>query len=124
MVEIYADDTKTFGSTKQQKESKQEREELALQKIKGEFAEFEQMSTYLEKYEEQLDPEAKFVKAVDKIISPINIKIDNGKTWKERKITFKDFLQFKEPKIKKANDKVVNEIYKQILPEIKDLFYI
>jgi putative hydrolases of HD superfamily len=125
MVEIYAGDTGTFNETTDRRESKQEREQKSLERISKEMEDFASLIKTLQSYEEQQDAEAVFVKAVDKIVSPVNIYMDKGHSWQQEKVTFADFLKFKEPKM--YIHPVVAKLYEELkllLEKDKDnLFY-
>lgn len=99
LVEVYAGDTDAFDDDPKQHETKAEREHQALIKLKDEFAEFTEMLEVIEQYEHRLDEESKFVYALDKIIAPINIYLDGGRTWKKRGLGFEDLLNNKKPKV-------------------------
>lgn len=99
LVEVYAGDTDAFDADPKQHETKAEREHQALIKLKAEFSEFTEMLEIIEHYEERHDEESKFVYALDKIIAPINIYLDGGRTWKKRGLGFDDLLNNKIPKV-------------------------
>lgn len=99
LVEVYAGDTDAFDKDASQHESKVEREHAALVKLKSEFAEFPEMIALIEQYELREDEESKFVYALDKIIAPINVYLDDGRTWQKKGITFDKLLANKLPKV-------------------------
>lgn len=86
IVEIYANDTSVFASDSML-DSKQEREEQALAKIAEEFAHFPWIVETVEAYEQRDSNEAKFVYALDKYIAVAYDYIDQGKLFRERKVT-------------------------------------
>lgn len=108
LVEIYAWDTDTFWSV-ELKNSKEEREKNAFEKIKKEFTKFHEMINCISEYEQKDNEEAKFVYAIDKIIAPINIYNSNWFQRKDKKITFEWLLDNKSKKIEISND--ANEIW-------------
>lgn len=101
LVEVYAGDT--YFLDKDHGLSKKKREEKALKKIKNRFSTFKTLSKMIEQYEKKSDQESNFIYALDKIIPPIQIYLENGKLWKEKevflmtywKIKIKKFLNLK-----------------------------
>jgi putative hydrolases of HD superfamily len=85
LVEVYAGDTVTIISSDSQKSDKQAREEAALARIKEEFdGTFSWIGRSIESYEEQLIPESRFIRVVDKLLPGLgHIQTDC--------ITFKNF---------------------------------
>ncbi|MCA9328749.1 HD domain-containing protein, partial [Candidatus Saccharibacteria bacterium] len=107
MVEIHAGDVMAIGRTAEQQATKDEREAEALNQLKSEWPDFSDMTDTIEEYEEQKDPEAVFVKALDKI-TPMMLQIlSNGKTWKKYDILRSEVIQLKDEKT--APSKEVNE---------------
>lgn len=124
LVEIYAGDTDTFG-TLELKNNKEEREKIAFEKIKVEFAEFEEMIDIIHNYENKDNKESQFVYAVDKIISPINIY---NAWWFQRKqkwITLEQLLENKSNRISISNEaKPIRDALSQLfIAKQKELFY-
>ncbi len=119
LVEVYAGDTDAFDKDPEQHASKAEREHLALEKLKLEFTEFPEMTDLITVYENREDHESKFVYALDKVVAPINIYFDSGRTWKHKGITFKKLLENKLPKVaahpevKKYFDQLVDILEKE-----------
>jgi putative hydrolase of HD superfamily len=75
-VEVYAGDTATLGML--DKSEKQAREHQALLRIKSEYeALFPWIGEAIEKYEAQTEPEARFIKVIDKIMPGLT-QIQNG----------------------------------------------
>ncbi len=100
LVEVYAGDTDAFDPDKSVHESKAEREHQALQRLKVEFPEFPEMTELIDLYEKKSDEESKFIYALDKIIPPLNIYLDNGRTWNEKGITLQQIQENKKDKVK------------------------
>ena len=73
LVEVYAGDTPNFGEGVEMKSDKVDREKNALQRLRSEFSEFEELFETIEHYEKRDDAESKFVYALDKLISSMNI---------------------------------------------------
>ena len=116
LVEVYAGDTYIFDTNPEVLASKHQRESDALEKLKLEFPEFPELTDVITEYEARTDEESKFVYALDKIIAPMNIYLDDGRTWKEMKVTFDQLIENKQDKVK-----VSSEIEKYFL-QLKDLF--
>ncbi|MEK9173651.1 MAG: HD domain-containing protein [Patescibacteria group bacterium] len=75
-VEVYAGDTLTLGL--HDKAEKDSREHESLLRIKSEYdALFPWIGEAIERYEEQAEPEARFIKVLDKIMPGIT-QIQNG----------------------------------------------
>lgn len=111
LVEIYAWDTDTFWS-KELKNSKEDREKESLKKIVKEFSEFGDMIKYIWEYETKSNDESRFVYAVDKIISPINIYNSEWYQRKDKKITLEMLIENKSEKIKLSSQ--ANDIRKEL----------
>ena len=74
----------------------------------------------------QKDKESKFVNAVDKILGPINIFLDNGRSWKEiwPKLTYDMLTENKKLKIQISPEiqKYFNKLKKILEKNKKNLF--
>jgi 5'-deoxynucleotidase YfbR-like HD superfamily hydrolase len=90
LVEVYADDTSTFASA-EKLASKADREEAALQRIAKEYAHFPWIVQTIEEYERKDTKEAMFVYALDKYIALTYDLIDEGKLFRERKVTLDEY---------------------------------
>lgn len=90
LVEVYADDTSTFAS-EEQLATKAGREEQALKQIAKEFAHFPWIVQTIEEYERKDTNEARFVYALDKYIAVAYDYIDEGKLFRERKVTLAEY---------------------------------
>jgi putative hydrolases of HD superfamily len=99
LVEVYAGDTYIFDPDPSVHASKVDREHEALLRLKAEFTEFPEMTDLIEQYEKRADEESKFIYALDKLVPPINIYLDGGRTWNEHNITFKQIMENKTPKV-------------------------
>ena len=86
MVEVHAGDTFLFGSA-EELDSKQEREEKALKQLKKDWADFKDMTDAIDDYEARSNPEARFIYALDKIMSPMLIYLHEGYSWKKESVT-------------------------------------
>lgn len=110
-VEIYAGDT-YFYASKEEKNSKEKREEEAMIKINGDVSEFKEFNTLISQYQNKSDEESRFIYALDKILPILNIYIDNGRTWKLNNITFDMLVKGKSEKVQG------NEVIRQYFDEI------
>ena len=115
LVEIYAGDT--YFLDKKHAESKQKREMEAVKKIGKRFSGFKTLVEILEKYEKKEDDESKFIYALDKIIPPIQIYLEEGKLWHEKKVYFDDLVKNKNGKI--SVSKNVDEYWQELLPKLR-----
>ena len=72
LVEVHAGDTFAFTKDETLRASKKEREGAALEQIKKDFPQFTSLTDAIQNYEDKIDPESKFVYALDKIIPDFN----------------------------------------------------
>ncbi|MEZ4180153.1 MAG: HD domain-containing protein [Candidatus Doudnabacteria bacterium] len=100
MVEVYAGDVDAFDPDPKVHEQKAEKEHQALLKLEKEFSEFPEMTNVIEDYEKKEDQESLFVYALDKLIAPVNIYLDNGRTWNKKQVSLEQILKNKTPKVK------------------------
>lgn len=85
LVEVYAGDVITINYNDVDKTSKAEAEREALQKIKQRFAgNFDWIYQTIEAYEKLEDPEARFVKSLDKSMPGIAQRLSGSKTINEK----------------------------------------
>jgi putative hydrolase of HD superfamily len=123
MVEIHAGDTMIFHNPEGMA-SKQQREEAALEKLGEDWKDFPEMTAQLHGYEQKDTPEARFVYALDKVMPAMMNLLQGGTVWRKHKVTFDDFRDAKEAKIKLAPE--VWPYYEQlrdILAKQQELFY-
>ena len=79
LVEVIAKDTPTIDISDEDLAAKQQREAEALETIKAKFGEvFPWIHQTIETYEKLADPEARFVKTLDKIVPAITHLFNNG----------------------------------------------
>lgn len=90
LVEVYATDTSTFDDA-EKIATKSEREDNALRQIANETVHFPWIVDTIHEYEQRGTKEARFVYAVDKYIATTYDYIDEGKLFRERKITLDDY---------------------------------
>ena len=122
LVEVYAGDT--FAYDKKMISSKHLREKNALVKIKKRFSNFTNLTRVIEKYEKREDKESKFIYALDKILPPIQLYLENGKLWHEKEISFEVLTENKSHKIALSKD--VDKYWQELLIELtknKDKFF-
>lgn len=87
IVELYAGDTFVFAEA-DKVESKSEREDAALEQLYEDWPDFTEMVDYAKGYKEKIDDEARFVKAVDKILPLLVIELgESSEFWNRHKIT-------------------------------------
>jgi putative hydrolase of HD superfamily len=124
LVEVYAGDTYTFDTNQNNHLNKKDREKKALLKIKKRFPKFKLMVRIIEKYESKKDKESKFIYALDKLIPPIQIFLEKGKLWNERKISLEKIIDNKSKKISisKTIDVYWQELLRELIKDNKKLF--
>lgn len=66
---------------------KSAREKAAILQLHDEWPDFPELSEYAGQYMERLSEEAKFVKAVDKLLPPIMIELSGATEWHRLSIT-------------------------------------
>lgn len=79
-VEGYTSDFHSLGASEEAMKAKQIREDEALAKMKMDFADFPHYIELIEIYEQQIEPEARFVKVLDKCMPPIMNLYNKGKS--------------------------------------------
>src|SRR3989344_2369976 len=118
LVEIYAGDVSTFD--KEGRQGKKEREVKAAKKLflqlpkdlEGDFTKL------FEEYEEQKTPEAKMVKAFDKI-QPLLLNIcSKGESWKRHDVSIEDIHKVKKKFVE--HDELLLSLYNKLLDEARD----
>jgi putative hydrolase of HD superfamily len=81
LVEVYAGDTPTLRITDDQRAAKHQREQAAYLRIAEEFAlRLPWLATTIAEYELLRTPEARFVKALDKILPKVTHVLNGGRT--------------------------------------------
>ncbi|MES2630370.1 MAG: HD domain-containing protein [Patescibacteria group bacterium] len=85
LVELHAGDT--FAFDKAGMEGKMDRERVAVDLLRKEWIDFIELSDYAEGYMNRESDEAKFVKAVDKLLPPIMIELSGKSEWGRLGIT-------------------------------------
>lgn len=87
IVELHAGDTYVFDTEKML--GKEERERAALDQIHDEWSDFPDLYDFARDYMDKADEEARFVKAVDKMLPVIMIDIGQKEWWQENRVTLK-----------------------------------
>jgi len=90
LVEVYAGDTPNLASEKE-KAGKEERERLALEKLKEEFQELPWIIKTVAEYEKQSSGEAQFVRSLDKTLSLLQEYESDGNIFRDFKVTIDQF---------------------------------
>jgi putative hydrolase of HD superfamily len=86
-VEVHAGDTFVFG-TSEELSSKSDREDAALKVLGEDWPDFPEMVAAARDYKEKANEEAKFVKAVDKLLPVLMVNLgEQADFWHRHKIT-------------------------------------
>lgn len=86
IVELHAGDTFIFDDTNWA--TKEDRERAALKAIEHDWSDFPALAEHAKGYMEKVDEEARFVKAVDKLLPVIMVELGQKDTfWKQHGIT-------------------------------------
>ncbi|MDB4984089.1 MAG: metal dependent phosphohydrolase, putative hydrolase of superfamily [Patescibacteria group bacterium] len=116
LVEAYAGDTPNFGAGSEDKSTKHEREEHAKNAMRTNIPEFGTLHDLIDEYELQDNAESRFVYALDKVIAPLNIYADNGRSWHRNGVTLSAFIANKRPRLQ--IDPTILEIFDKLVLEI------
>ncbi len=100
LVEVYAGDTYLYSTDPEHLASKVVREKEAQERIQKEFPGFPDLHETIRVYEEKGDEESRFIYALDKLQPLINIYLDQGRTWIEKKVTLQMIDEAKAEKVK------------------------
>ena len=92
LVEVYAGDTSNFA-TESEKATKDKREAAALKKLESNLRALPWITKTITEYERQDMPEARFVKATDKLIPILYDYIEEGQFYHEEKITIESWRE-------------------------------
>lgn len=94
LVEVYAGDTNTFNITAEDRNKKEEREQRAYERIKEEFKDiYPWIAQTIESYESLTSDEAQFVKAVDKLMTKLTHRINNGAYLRHENISKEETIR-------------------------------
>jgi putative hydrolase of HD superfamily len=117
IVEIYAGDTFIFDKA-DKLASKSDREDAALTQLSNDWPDFSDMVESSRGYKNKIDQEAKFVKAVDKILPLLLVELGEGEVfWNRHKITI-DMMRQNKITIKVSDH--VEPYYEKILTWLDD----
>jgi hypothetical protein len=106
-----------FNATPELIRDKRKLEAQALQLQRRQFPELTELVTAAEKYEEQLDNESRFVRALDALLPMLTVVMDNGRTFWNDGITLEMWRKDREPRIRP--DRYLWSCYEsEILPVI------
>jgi 5'-deoxynucleotidase YfbR-like HD superfamily hydrolase len=130
LVEAYAGDTNTFNISESERKEKENREELAYERIKSEFKHvYPWISDTIEDYESLVTDEAQFVKMVDKVMTKLTHRINQGAYLRNENVSKEETLRHYGNQTKILEDKYgvkfpeVIEILKQLTDDIiKDTY--
>lgn len=124
LVEVYAGDTYIYSQNQNDHESKYEREEKARIRIEEEFPDFKDLHALILMYETREDKESRFVYVLDKIHPVLQLYLDEGRCWKEEKVTLQMLLDKKKDKIALAEElrPLWNELEEILIHNEKSLF--
>jgi putative hydrolase of HD superfamily len=114
LVEVYAGDT--LAHDKKHNLSKKRREINALKIIKKRFSHFKNLIKIIENFNSRDDNESKFIYALDKILPTIQIYLEKGKMWRDKKVSLRDLLEHKSKKI--GVSKYLDKYWKEFLVEL------
>jgi len=120
LVEAYAGDTNTFNISDNGIKEKQEREHRAFERIKKEFHDiYPWIPETIAAYESLVSDEAKFVKAVDKVMTKLTHRINNGAYLKNEGVTQEETVRHYDDQTR-----VIEEKYGNKFPEVIEILKI
>ncbi len=94
IVEVYAGDTSTFNISDARVKEKEHREKRALHLIEDQFSSvYPWLPKEIDRYEAKEDKEARFVKAVDKLMTHITHRLNNDAYFKKTRTSKEDAMQ-------------------------------
>ena len=86
IVELHSGDTFVFDETGLK--TKDAREKAALEQLERDWPDFPELPAAAKTYMEKIDPEARFVYTIDKILPPLLINLgEKEKFWHKNKVT-------------------------------------
>lgn len=115
LVETYAGDTYFYDENAQ--ETKQDREREAAEYIRDEFPDFKELHKAIQCYEQRGDDESKFIYALDKVIDPLNIYLEDGLLWREKGVTLQMLIEKKKEKV--AVSKPVQALFDDLFEKLE-----
>lgn len=87
--ERYAGDTSFWDDDR--RKTKKQREAEATLTVATNFQETPIIASTLRAYQLQIDEEARFVYALDKLLATMMVLADNGRNWKEKGLAFEEY---------------------------------
>lgn len=117
-VEVYAGDTFVYDKDPEVINSKKEREEKALIRLKKEFKDAEFLWDVIEEYERKDSPEAIFIYVLDKLLPFLNCSLNKGIEWKESDITLDLIKETKEAQMVQSPD--IEPYYREFIKMLEE----
>lgn len=121
-VEVYAGDTFVYEKDPAILNSKKEREDKALLRLKKEFPEAKEFWATIEEYEKkntpENSPEATFVYVLDKLLPFLNVLLNKGKEWRESDITLDLIKETKEAQMTQSPD--IEPYYREFIKILEE----
>lgn len=93
LVEAECGDTDTLGISAAGRAAKEVREREALERIRAMFPSLSWVATTIDAYESLEEPEARFVKVLDKVLPKVTHLLNGGATLDQRGITAESLTQ-------------------------------
>lgn len=123
MPEVYAGDTPTIRLTETEAMVKEEKEAVAAAKLRAQFRNrLPWVARMVREYESQWRQEAKFVRAVDKLLPKIVYLVDNGASLRRGNVTKEEFslmvAKQRPLMLRWINDKLVMGLYDQLCAKV------
>lgn len=101
LAETYAGDISLYKNVSQ--EDKDKKEKQAVKKLIKQFPKQKSLWRSLRSYEKRIDVESKFVYLVEKLEPILVVILSAPDHWRKRKITFENFFERKQRKLKDLN---------------------
>ncbi|OGG72085.1 hypothetical protein A3E65_02465 [Candidatus Kaiserbacteria bacterium RIFCSPHIGHO2_12_FULL_56_13] len=121
IVETYARDTPAFKESGcgrvPSHRTKEKRERKALARIASEWSAFPGLVARMRAYKHQKDEESKFIYALDKLVSAVNIYQDGGRSFRILGVTLKMYDRYKTPRTKKH--RIIKSLWEEMLSLLK-----
>jgi putative hydrolase of HD superfamily len=95
LVEVYAGDTYIFSEEPDATAKKKEKEAAARKRLRTEWPALPALHEAMERYELQDDPESVFVRALDKVMPVLTNYVQDGRTFKDKKVTYSQIVDHK-----------------------------
>lgn len=121
LVEAYAGDVNVYGRkahSGEYVEKKKQRESKAFVRIKQEFPGQTGMFDAIEAYEERNDEESKFVYSVDKLLPPLQITMDEGRSFHHFEEVLEETIETMKGRVDQHDQ--VAEMWQELVKEMRD----